>query len=173
MFMKNILSICIKKKLEISILIFIIISICLFIFLRGSNDEKERGLNVIKCNAEVIIHSNVPGMVANVNIDFSVNSTSGIVSIDGKLYKDNKSIGVISRRIIFYVYSINDILLLRSVNNWASEVNSIDDTLINEIMIHEFYTTPNRKMQITFSKKEAGYYGISTKSIPFIYCSPR
>lgn len=173
MFMKNILSICIKKNLKISILIFIIISICLFLFLRGSNDEKERGLNVIKCNAEVIIHSNVPGMVANVNIDFSVNSTNGIVSIDGKLYKDHKSIGVISRRIIFYVYSINDILLLRSVNNWASEVNSIDDTLINEIMIHEFYTTPNRKMQITFLKKDEGYYGISTKSIPFIYCSPR
>ena len=172
--MKNILNVCIKNKVKVSIFTFITISVSLLLFfLRESNDAGNRVLKVVNCDAEVVIYGSDPSIVANISIDFSVNSTKGIISIDGKLYKDNKNMGVISRRIHFYVEVINDVILLSSVNNWVSEVNSIDDALFNNLMIHEFYTIPNTKMQIHFSKKKEGYYGVSTKSIPLIYCSPR
>ncbi|MCB5308678.1 MULTISPECIES: hypothetical protein [Yersinia] len=100
-----------------------------------------------------------------------MNNKNGIIYIDGVVYKNNEKIGTISRRTFFDVTAINDDLLLTSKRNWVSETNNVNESLFSDLMLSRFYLVDDYPMAAFFTKNRNGSYYISTKTMPYVYCS--
>lgn len=127
--------------------------------------------DVINCNANLTIHRKELGLMTKLMVEFSMNNNNGVVYIDGVVYKNNEKIGTISRRTFFDITAINDDLLLISKRNWVTETNNVNESLFSELMLSNFYLVDDHPMAAFFTKNRNGSYYISTKTMPYVYCS--
>ncbi|CNL32875.1 hypothetical protein [Yersinia frederiksenii] len=127
--------------------------------------------DVINCNANLTIHRKELGLMTKLMVEFSMNNNNGVVYIDGVVYKNNEKIGTISRRTFFDITAINDDLLLISKRNWVTETNNVNESLFSELMLSKFYLVDDHPMAAFFTKNRNGSYYISTKTMPYVYCS--
>ena len=127
--------------------------------------------DVINCNANLTIHREELGLMTKLMVEFSMNNKNGIVYIDGVVYNNNEKIGTISRRTFFDVTAINDDLLFTSKRNWVTETNNVNESLFSDLMLSRFYSVDDYPMAAFFTKNRNGSYYISTKTMPYVYCS--
>ncbi|MFA3760115.1 hypothetical protein [Yersinia sp. 2466 StPb PI] len=151
-------------KIILSIVFVYSVSFLLLKFRYDKND-------VINCNANLTIHREELGLMTKLMVEFSMNNKNGIVYIDGVVYKNNEKVGTISRRTFFDVTAINDDLLLTSKRNWVTETNNVDESLFSDLMLSRFYLVDDHPMAAFFTKNRNGSYYISTKTMPYVYCS--
>ncbi|QKJ57564.1 hypothetical protein [Serratia fonticola] len=143
------------------------VSSALFLLLKFRVDKSD----IIICNANMAIHRAELGLMTELTLEFSINDKNGIIYIDGIVYKNNERIGTVSRRTFFDVTTINDDFLLTSKKNWVTETNDVDESLFLDLMLSRFYLVDDYPMVFFFAKNRNGSFYISTKTMPYVYCS--
>ncbi|EKN4690778.1 hypothetical protein [Yersinia ruckeri] len=149
-----------------AILIFPLIFIAKFLINETNN-------KVARCTANVTITRAGSGLSAKVKIDLSMSNENGIFYIDGYVYNNDTYHGEISRRVFFNVNMVNGEMLLTSRSNWKAEIDNVDMSSLSGTLFSDFYIKPNNSIVLSLTKNKKGYYYLSTKTMPIIYCAKK
>ncbi|EBN9197253.1 hypothetical protein D2F32_07090 [Salmonella enterica] len=124
-----------------------------------------------KCTAPVIVFYN--NTQANLTLDFmySLKKRTGVVSISGTYYVDNKMSGVI-RRDVSYVWSENK----DSTHFISTDINKVtrDETLsdaVIETVLPDFYVYPGKSISYTILTQGHRGFMFTIGKRPIFFCT--
>jgi hypothetical protein len=122
------------------------------------------------CSASVVVfYENVR---ANLTLDFmyTLEKKTGVVAVNGTLYKDDKLSGAI-RRDVSYVWTENkDSFHFTSVSIHKINDESLSDEIIADVL-PDFYIYPNKKLNYTILKQGPKGFLFSVGKRPVFFCS--
>lgn len=102
-------------------------------------------------------------------ISYSLQDSSGLVTLSGTFFEQDKAIGTINRSATFRYTKNNDVYTLHSIDVARSGSDNIDKTVLSQFL-PGFYLKENALMIMTITPQKKNGWIFSMGKVPSFYC---